>query len=124
MAGALRRVNVSVDAIITSPLLRARQSAEIIAAALTLTVQADDLAGPGLNLGRLQSLLVDRDTGGVLLVGHEPDLSGLVYHLTGGRVAMGTSCLARINLEQVEPDSGVLVWLVEPSVITPSGAEV
>ena len=48
----------------------------------------------------------------VLLVGHEPQLSGIVTAVTGGRVRMRKAMLARIAVRALEPAEGELAWLL------------
>ena len=85
-ARTLRRQGVAPDLILTSPLVRAVQTAEILAERLKYggeLVVADDLA-PGFDLPGLEELAVKFvNAREVCLVGHEPDLSGLVVTLLG-----------------------------------------
>jgi phosphohistidine phosphatase len=76
-------------AIVTSPLVRAVQTAEIVA----LTTQLGDRNGtvevrrgiaPGGDAVRLVHQLVAEGRKRVMVVGHEPDLSGLVSSMLGG----------------------------------------
>ena len=75
----------------------------------------------GCTLGDLQEVLADRPEARFVLVGHEPDVSRMVGRLIGNaRVKMQTSCVARVEAEQVEPGGGTLIWLLSPQV---AGAE-
>ena len=73
-ASAIARLHPALDAILTSPLLRARQTAEILAK----TVQAegvlivDERLAPGFGAPELKKILAERRScTGLLLVGHE-----------------------------------------------------
>ena len=70
------------DAVVSSPLLRARETAEQIARAAGLTAEADDRLAPGATAEDLQAAVAGRgDT--VVAVGHQPDCSAIVLTLTG-----------------------------------------
>jgi phosphohistidine phosphatase len=70
------------DAVVSSPLLRARETAEQIARAAGLTAEADDRLAPGATAEDLQAAVAERgDT--VVAVGHQPDCSAIVLTLTG-----------------------------------------
>jgi phosphohistidine phosphatase len=118
MAAMLLRAGVRPQRVYTSPLTRARQTAEIVAGALGLTAQPDDRLRPGAKLGAVQRLLGETPCMSVLLVGHEPDMSSIVLQLTDGRVRMRTAGLARVDLETVEPGAGALVWLLSPDTVS------
>ena len=50
-----------------------------------------------------------------MLVGHEPDFSGLIRALTGGIVKIGKGGVARIDLD-AGGEAGRLIWLIPPKV--------
>jgi phosphohistidine phosphatase len=107
----------SVDMIFSSPLPRASQTAEIVAEAISAPAGAlrtdDRLASGALGLGELQSLLhgLPADCR-VIVVGHEPDLSTVVGRLTGAAIELKKAGLAFVEVSAVEPDRGVLRWLL------------
>lgn len=119
MAELLLRAGARPECVYTSPLTRARQTGDIVARALGLAAQPDDRLRPGAKLGAVQRLLGERSHRAALLVGHEPDLSSIVFHLTDGRVKMRTSAVARVDADRLEPGGGVLVWLVSPELFAP-----
>jgi phosphohistidine phosphatase len=92
VAEAMERMELQFDRILSSPYLRARQTAEIIAKAFDLhkVLQNTDALEPGGDHKRLVHLLneIKCDSQSVLLVGHEPSLSELVARLVSG----GTHC--------------------------------
>jgi phosphohistidine phosphatase len=70
------------DAVLCSPLLRARQTAEAIARAAELTAYPDDRLGPGMDVPSLSNAVGGQgDT--VVVVCHQPDCSEIVLALTG-----------------------------------------
>ncbi len=110
------------DLILTSPLTRCRQTADIVALALGLTgavTIAPELA-PGFELDDLESMLAAHGPSlTVMLVGHEPDFSDAVSRLTGGsRLLFKKGGLARVDLYRWFPEPrGELVWLLPPKVL-------
>jgi phosphohistidine phosphatase len=118
VALALHRAGLRPEAIISSPLLRARQTAEILQEVFALPAQADRRLSPGCSLGAIQELASHHPLGHSLLVGHEPDLGRIVGQLLGGaHVSMAKSGVARVDADRVEPGTGVLVWLLSPELL-------
>jgi phosphohistidine phosphatase len=90
---AMKELGVELDLCLTSPKVRARQTAEIACNELRATLEDDDrLAG-----GDFDPLEVAADRGEVMLVGHEPDFSQAVALATGSRVKMKKGGLAAID---------------------------
>ena len=122
MAEALLRAGLRPEAIYTSPLVRARQTGEVLGEVFELPPRADERLRCGAAFGDVQALASERGLARIMLVGHEPDLSTIVHHLTGGRVKMRTSCCARVEADRMEPGLGILVWLLSPDVFPQSAA--
>ena len=119
VAEALQRAGVQLEAIFTSPLVRARQTAEILQEVFGVPAQVDERLRCGCTLGQVQELVGEQPHEGMMLVGHEPDFGRMVGQLVGGgRVEMKKSGLARLHVERVEPRGGTLVWLVSPELLT------
>lgn len=110
------------DAIVTSPKVRAAQTADIVAAAVGVAVSVDDRLGGPLDLAALEALL---DAAGAperpVLVGHDPDLSELVAVLCGAAgVPMRKGAFARIEVDRpLQAGAGTLRWLVPPDLLKP-----
>jgi phosphohistidine phosphatase SixA len=68
--------------VLTSPLARAGETAELIARVTGSDVRADDRLGPGTTLDLLREALVGVD-GPVAVVAHQPDCSEIALALTG-----------------------------------------
>lgn len=68
--------------ILTSPLVRAHQTAEIVGAILEVPVLVDTRLAPGAGVDSLRAMLVSID-GPVATVGHQPDCSQIAEALTG-----------------------------------------
>jgi len=117
VARALSRAGVQPQALVSSPLIRARQTGEIISQALRLPVEADEALRPGCGLSEVEAVVARGSLDRVLLVGHEPDLSAMIGQLIGGgRVRLQTSAVARLELSAVGPGQGALVWLLTPAL--------
>jgi phosphohistidine phosphatase len=70
------------DAVVSSPLLRAQETAEAIARAAGLEVETDERLAPGADARAVRAVVDGRgDT--VVVVGHQPDCSEIVFTLTG-----------------------------------------
>lgn len=108
------------DAIITSPKVRAAQTAEIVAGHLGVPVRVDERLGGPLGLGELERVLrTAGDPERPVVVGHDPDFSELVAILCDTtRVPMRKGALARIDVGRpLEPGGGTLRWLVPPDLL-------
>lgn len=120
---ALSALKVQLDEIWTSPLRRARQTAELLARldAFEGDVRVVEALRPGGEVCELTAALREcAGPAGVALVGHEPDLGRLVgLVLTGGEVvpvAFKKGGVACLELTQVEPAvRGRLCWLLTPN---------
>ena len=121
--GALRKLKLDFDLILSSPLVRARQTAEIVAAELKLKKRlafADELK-PGGSPKKLVEK-ISRQHPAVkktLLVGHEPDLSRLISLLvTGGPgllLDFKKGGLAKLEIEELRAGKcAMLAWLLTP----------
>jgi len=121
VAAALVRLAPKPRAILTSPLLRARQTAEIAAEGwgdlcpeVLPALRTGDPRGLRKALGRFS----DDDT--VLLVGHEDWISELAAHLLGGQSGRAfrfrKGGVALIELESAEATRGTLIWFIPPRV--------
>ena len=123
-AAAMKKLELSFDLILSSPFLRARQTAEIIAEELKLKkrLQFCDALTPG---GSLKDLVRQLDESrpapeSVLLVGHEPSLSRLVSLLVSGdehaTVEMKKGGLAKLETAELRHGHCArLAWLLTPS---------
>jgi len=126
LAGWLADQEISFDVIASSPLTRAKETADIIAKMLGLESRMAlwESLGPG---GDPATVLRDADTSredsSVLIVGHEPALSLLVSRIIAGSddaaVVMAKGSLAKIrNYSFAARPSGELQWLVTPGLVT------
>lgn len=121
-ARAMKAMGLAPEVIVTSPLARARRTAEIVAEELGLGegLVEDRRLAHGFDACRLAEIVEERVAGtSIMVVGHEPDLSDTVAELTGGgRVAFKKGGLARVDVQGPQLDDGRLAWLLTPTLIT------
>jgi phosphohistidine phosphatase len=122
---ALVRLGVKPARLYSSPRLRSRQTADLLANALGVSVAVREEVNFGFNMQGVQALVADAQTGDeIVFVGHEPDFSITVSALIGGgEVIMKKGGLARVDISSSTPLRGVLAWLLTPSLLDVLGAE-
>ena len=109
---ALSALEVEVHLCFTSPKVRARQTAELACDSLDVEpVEEDALAEDFDGRAALDLMRVAGPDQRVLVVGHEPDFSQVVYDLTGGRVDFKKGGIAGIRLDG---SRGELIVLLRP----------
>jgi phosphohistidine phosphatase len=125
VAKGLYRLGIKMDVILTSPYVRARDTAKILADRYDMIDRiffSDNLIPPG----NFESLVFEMhekyDLANVALVGHEPMLSSLISWLitgdTDARVTLkkgGAACLSSDSLYQ--DGRAALQWLLTPSIM-------
>ncbi len=85
----------NLDAVVSSPLLRARETADAIARAAGLTATADERLAPGATADDVRAVAQgDR----VVVVGHQPDCSEIVLALTGREVSFAPGAMHEVEL--------------------------
>jgi len=101
---ALKLLGVSIDACLSSPKVRAYETARLACEPLGVEVQLE----PKLAGGPIEAEELAAGLGDVLLVGHDPDFSMAVHGLTGAQVRLKKGGLAGI-------DTGELTALLRPA---------
>ena len=124
----LRRLDVTLDTIVTSPLLRARQTAELLAAGLPgkAVVRTMEALAPGHPPAAVltQAARTVR-SGRVAVVGHEPGLGELAAHIIGAQRALAfkKGGVCRIDLGGFSARRpGALIWFLPPKILRQLGA--
>jgi phosphohistidine phosphatase len=84
--------------VLTSPLVRARQTAAAIAEATGAPVEVDRRLAPGATLAALRAALGAAD-GPVATVGHQPDCSEIAVAATGVDPGFSPGAMARLELD-------------------------
>jgi phosphohistidine phosphatase len=113
---AIARLQSGFDAVLFSPKVRARQTAEIAAAqwdeAQRSLLRSFPALAEGFDATHARDAALEAPAEGrVLFVGHEPDLSRTVAELTGGSVALKKGGLAAVRLGDL---GGELSLLLRP----------
>lgn len=123
-AAGMAALRIDADVVLTSPLVRCRQTADIVAARLGREPVGDRRLAPGMDLEGLgDALLRHPDAGSVLVCGHQPDLSEVVAALTGGgAVEFRKGSLALLDVDGAGPGGGRLRALYPPSALRRLGA--
>jgi len=120
-AKTIARMELKLDLIITSPLVRARQTAEIVAEEMRMLdkLVEDDRVGIQFGIDPLKKILqAHSKASALMLVGHEPSFSETISHLIGGgRIDCKKGSLACVNLSNVSSLRGELVWLLPPKTL-------
>jgi phosphohistidine phosphatase len=120
----LAAIELQVDRIITSPLPRARRTAEIVADKLDMTdrLESSDILRAGTDATIIRDWVLDRTENRLMIVGHDPAFSELVGLLLLGEVSKlplelkkgGMAALSRST------DSGSrfqLDWIAPPRLL-------
>jgi phosphohistidine phosphatase len=116
---ALAKLGAKPSHILSSPLVRARQTAEIAAKALKFSKDielADELENGTSTAALLKALHSYASDGPVLLVGHMPSLSEHLAALIGSEdaqnLSMGKGSVACVEIEPLRVGAGQLRWLM------------
>ncbi len=114
----MKALGLKPEAILTSPLTRARQTADILGEGLGRPVVEDEVLAD-FSVSGLGSLL-DRypRVDSLMLVGHEPDFSIVVGMITGGgQIEVKKGSLIRVDLVSTHPPRGTLIWNIPPRLL-------
>jgi phosphohistidine phosphatase len=113
VARFLNRLKVKLDLVVTSPLPRALQTAEIVAEQLKTKLRQDEALEPGFGISELSTVLKRHRAKALMLVGHEPDFSSVISALTGGFLKLSKAGVALVDIDP-ETEKGRLLWLFPP----------
>jgi phosphohistidine phosphatase len=126
-AVAIDDLSLDLEAIVTSPLLRAKQTAQIVADRLGLRgdlLEDERLAG-GFGIERLSEILTPHGNAkAIMLVGHEPSMSATVGRLVGDAgIELKKGALAGVTLADASSTNGTLICLIPPKVLMRLGKD-
>ncbi len=113
-------LGLTFGAILSSPKVRAEQTAALVAARLDVRVRVDERLGGPLSLATVEAIL---DAAGnparPMLVGHDPDFSELAALLTGAvELPMRKGSLVRIDVGRpLQPGTGIIRFLLPPGLL-------
>lgn len=120
VAKFLHRLKVRPDLIVTSPLPRALQTAEIAADHLNGKLRTDELISPGFGMNELRTILKRHRAKTLMLVGHEPDFSKVISDLTGASLKLSKAGVALVDVD-LAAFQGELLWLFPPKLARKAG---
>src|SRR5438445_57024 len=115
VAAFLKRVKARPDLVVTSPLPRASQTAEIAAEHLKVKCREDKLLAPGFGRQELERLLKKYPAESLMIVGHEPDFTQTISQLTGASLKLSKAGVALVELDR-SWRNGRLLWLFPPKI--------
>ncbi|PYJ25173.1 MAG: phosphohistidine phosphatase SixA [Verrucomicrobia bacterium] len=113
VAKFLDRLKARPDLIVTSPLPRAAQTAEIAADYLKAKLRRDELLAPGFGMTNLRTVLKRHRAKVLMLVGHEPDFTNIISGLTCASLKLSKAGVALLDIDP-EAEKGKLLWLFPP----------
>jgi phosphohistidine phosphatase len=122
-AKALDALDVSFDQILASPLVRAKQTADVFAETMKgkpPIATTDALTPAGSPAAVIQELGKHMRKARIALVGHEPNMGELAAHLIGAKTALPfkKGAIARIDFSILPPKGkGELIWFLPPRVL-------
>lgn len=124
----LDELGVACDVVLTSPLVRARQTAEIVSAGLDghpPIVVVEALAPGGSYTALMADIGEHAKRRHIALVGHEPGIGELAARLIGSRhpIEFKKGAVCRIDLDEIPPSGpGHLRWLLPPKMLRALGS--
>jgi phosphohistidine phosphatase len=128
VAKGMATLGIAGDVFLTSPYVRARQTAEIFASALDYAkqkIQRTDLLLPGAEPSLLfRELAKEKQASSVFLFGHAPQLDDVISTALGAKKHITTlkkAGVVLVELKRVSPPSGVLIWLATPKLLRRAG---
>ncbi len=127
IARNLGKLQISFDLILTSPYLRARETADVVAETLDLkrkqVVENENLTPLGFADKLVDEINAREPVENLLLVGHEPFLSQLIGMLVAGDASIGIEMkkagLCKLSIEKLGYERcATLEWLLTPAQLT------
>lgn len=112
IARALAEILPDADTLYSSPLVRAVQTAERVAAAFggKLSIQQTDALRPEATFAYFRELLANSGGENIICVGHEPNLSNFIREMTGASVVMKKGGFCGVRSNQLE-------FLLTPAIL-------
>lgn len=108
------------DLIVTSPLVRAEQTAEILGKTLggSVPILEDARLGPEFDLLALQAILAEHpDAASLAIVGHNPSFADVLSEVVGeADIDVRKGSVALVEISDMTPPAGRLMWLAPPTI--------
>jgi phosphohistidine phosphatase len=128
VAQGIAALSVVADVFISSPYVRALQTAEIFADELEYPkqkIRRTDLLLPGAEATMLfRELAKDKESASVFLFGHAPQLDDMIATALGSKhqlTSLKKAGVALVELKRIFPPSGELLWLATPKLLRRAG---
>ena len=128
VAKGVATLGITADLFLTSPYVRAVQTAEIFAEVLEYPkqrIRRSDLLLPGAEPSLFfRELARDKKSSAVFCFGHAPHLDDLIATALGSKhhvTSLKKAGAALIELRRLSPPSGQLVWLATPKLLRRAG---
>ncbi len=128
VAKGVAALGVTGDLLITSPYVRAVQTAEIFAEALDYAkqkIRRNEMLLPGSEPNLLfRELTREKQASTVLLFGHAPHLDDVIATALGAKkhlTSLKKAGVALLELKRISPPMGVLTWLATPRMLRKAG---
>lgn len=128
VAKGVAALGVTGDLLITSPYVRAVQTAEIFAEALDYAkqkIRRNEMLLPSSEPTLLfRELAREKQASSILVFGHAPQLDGLIATALGSKkhlTSLKKAGVALIELKRISPPIGVLAWLATPKMLRRAG---
>lgn len=122
-ARGLVALGIRPDAVVTSPLIRCRQTAGLVADAAGCAVGEDPRLAPGMTVDDLLDVVLDHpDARVIVCCSHQPGLTYALDALTGcGNVGFHRPQAAVVSLSALRPGGGSLIALLPPRMLRAAG---
>ncbi len=128
VAKGMATLGITGDVFLTSPYVRAAQTAEVFANALDYAkqkIRRTDLLLPGAEPTQLfRELARDKQVSTVFLFGHAPQLDDIIATALGSKkhvTSLKKAGVAFVELKRLSPPIGKLVWLATPKMLRRAG---
>jgi phosphohistidine phosphatase len=128
VAAAVAALGATPDLLLSSPYVRAMQTAEIFASALDYSkqkIRRTDLLLPGAEPSLFfRELAKDKQTSTLFVFGHAPQLDDIIAAAVGSKhhiTSLKKAGVALLELKRVSPPNGQLVWLAPPKLLRRAG---
>lgn len=128
VAAGVAALSATADVLLSSPYVRAMQTAEIFAAALDYPkqkIRQTDLLLPGAEPTLLfRELAKDKHHSTLFIFGHAPQLDDVIATALGSKhhmTSLKKAGVALLELKRVSPPNGQLLWLATPKLLRRSG---
>lgn len=128
VAKGVAALGIAGDLFLSSPYIRAVQTAEIFARELGYAkqkIRRTDMLLPGAEPSHVfRELARDKQASAVFLFGHTPQLDDVIATALGSKkhlTALKKAGVALVELKRVSPPIGTLVWLATPKLLRRAG---